>query len=67
VSQILALTVVELCGSDLCLEDAAYVVHWPGRTIRMCGPCKNRALRIADAMGFALDVEPLPAPPEVAA
>jgi hypothetical protein len=56
------IVVVELCGSNLCLEDAAHVVHWPGQPIKLCGPCKNRALRIASAMGFALDVEPLPAP-----
>jgi hypothetical protein len=61
------MTVVDLCGQETCLEDAAFVVHWPGRTLKLCARCKDRALRIAEAMGFALTVEPIPPPPEVAA
>jgi hypothetical protein len=55
--------VVPLCDSDTCLEPAAFVVHWPGKSLKFCPACKLRAEGVASAMGFDLTVEPLP-PPE---
>ncbi len=36
---------------------------WPGsQPTLMCGPCLKWAVRVAEAMGFSLYHEPLPAP-----
>lgn len=44
------------CKSEDCTKDAEHTVFWPGKTTRMCTACKDRALRVAEGMGFALDV-----------
>ncbi len=37
---------------------AVRLVYWPGRApIAMCGPCTDRALKIAMAMGLYLHCE----------
>jgi len=46
------------CNQKICDNIAIYKVYWPGReTLFMCAPCKNKALGIAEAMGFFLKVE----------
>jgi hypothetical protein len=51
-----------LCETHVCANEAAYVVHWPGHSIKLCEGCKRGAELIADAMGFKVTVDPLPRP-----
>lgn len=39
---------------------AQWIVYWPGNTTSMCDKHKGAALRIASAMGLALDVREAP-------
>jgi hypothetical protein len=50
------------CSTVGCLEAPTVRVYWPGRDPppRYCATCAFRARRVADAMGFALTIEPLP-------
>lgn len=48
------------CKTQSCEAIASNRVHWPGRTVRLCLGCTERALRLADVMGFVLTIEDLP-------
>lgn len=56
--------VLWLCTTNHCIGrdiPAEYLVHWPGRrALHRCAPCAQQVLRLAEAMGFDLDVEPIP-------
>lgn len=47
------------CVSKDCSSPATFHVFWPDQPSVMCGPCTQRALNIADAMGFRLTTLPL--------
>lgn len=48
------------CHTHTCSDAAAVRAYWPGQTCDFCAACAVRAAAIADAMGFKLDVSPLP-------
>lgn len=55
------MTLVKICGA--CdHEEARYVLHVEGRRLEICPACKRRAEKIADALDFKPDIEPLPPP-----
>lgn len=52
------------CETERCEGLAVVVAHWPGRSLRLCQPCRERADQIAAAMGFRLTSMPLDPGPE---
>jgi hypothetical protein len=53
-----------LCETQTCaalFEEATATVYWPGQTVKMCGPCAQRAGNISEAMGFKVAIEPIAA------
>lgn len=48
------LETVGKCESKNCGAVAVAVVHWPGRSLRMCERCNARAVEVAAAMGFVV-------------
>ncbi len=48
------------CGIKSCEKVAIDRMFWPGNPpMPVCGPCKQRALIIAQVMGFFLHTEPI--------
>jgi len=47
------------CESNDCEAEAKFEVHWPGKSLKMCEPCRDRANGIAEAMGFNLAIRDL--------
>lgn len=48
------------CGGPAGLTaPAALTVFWPGQTLNMCRPCAARAIAVAAAMGFTVEVRTL--------
>ena len=47
------------CGSVTCEKPATWEVAWPAQSLHACDDCSLRAVRIANAMGFALACLPL--------
>ncbi len=45
-------------GTESCTSEATQEVFWPGQTTWFCDPCAARAMKIAAAMGFAVEVRP---------
>lgn len=50
------LSVDPICQSRECNELAALRVYWPGQTRDLCRACTDRALRVAQAMSFSVQV-----------
>lgn len=44
------------CDSKECTGSAALRVYWPGQTRELCRACTDRATRVAEAMGFSLQI-----------
>ncbi len=54
------------CEQNKCESEAGWRFTWPGRNeMLVCRECAKKAARVADAMGFDLEVKPL-APEDVA-
>lgn len=51
-----------MCGTERCRARATAIAYWPGREIRFCAACLERADSIADHMGFKLSSMPILAP-----
>lgn len=48
------------CETNMCEGFAAWRYTWPGRNeTRVCTRCAARAVGVAEAMGFDLEVKPL--------
>jgi NTP pyrophosphatase (non-canonical NTP hydrolase) len=47
------------CHTNLCSDEAIYIVYWPGKVPvpQFCEYCKNRAITLSLAMGFVVQVE----------
>jgi hypothetical protein len=50
-----------MCTHDKCDNEAVYEVFWPGKTVQHCQIHAEMARATANAMGFQLDIRPLPA------
>ena len=44
--------------SEQCKNDAVFMVHWPGRDIKMCAYHQAKAAMVASAMGFVVSITP---------
>lgn len=55
----MSVTVTVLCSSALCMSEAEHRVYWPGHTVDLCEPCRDRAIAVADAMGFGISAVPI--------
>lgn len=53
------------CETISCDGPVVAVIFWPGQTLRMCGQCAARALRIAGHMGFDLATADLLSPADL--
>jgi hypothetical protein len=51
-------------GGVACTDKATWTVFWPGQTTESCDRHYQGQLRVAGAMGFALDARPIPPDPE---
>lgn len=48
------------CESNKCEGQAGWRFTWPGRNeMHVCSECAKKAARVAEAMGFDLEVKPL--------
>jgi hypothetical protein len=45
-----------LCLSNLCDQQATFVVYWPGKTTYSCDKHARAQRGIADAMGMGLEI-----------
>lgn len=45
------------CGTKGCAAEADWRCDWPGQTIDLCSQCAQRAIGIADVMGFKLPLQ----------
>lgn len=49
-------------GKTVCASPAFGLVYWPGRTLAMCQEHARRAVMVADAVGFIVEVVELSDP-----